>query len=1076
MAAKSSPKARGGEGVGALTHRAKRKNLPPAGIESHGKVREEAPHRYEFNPHLPPALRSAPDAKGKDTLPPLLREARERALTEEEARVLEEALRRHEPWLEWAGKRERPWFEVDPVALHMHERVSVQAMLRALRRKEVHRGLFGDPELEYAKAVQFYRHEVDWTNRMILGDSLQVMASLARREDLAGRVQTIFLDPPYGINYRSNFQPNLTRRKVEDSDQDLTREPETVKAYRDTWTLGVHSYLGYLRDRLAMARELLTDTGSIFVQIGDENDHLVRCVLDEVFGRENSVVAIVFKKKGATTPTAAVHDYLLWYAKDITKVKVIPLTEDRPPPEQSDKMRTLSSPDGEHRSAGGLSDHQRHLLLREGWQWSRVDYPIVSQDWQDSRSQDYEFEGRPRKCAKDGHWRFDPTAGMPRLAKAGRLFSGTGDSIGGVVLWSDRRTVAISNLWTDTKGEGHPIYAVQTAWKVVQRCVLMTSDPGDLVLDPTCGSGTTAYVAEKWGRRWITIDTSRVALTLAKHRLLTAKFDHYRLRPPNEADLRRNPEGPWLSGHDAQGRPTGAPMTLACHTAPQITLADIAHNASLDPIFAKHEPVLEQALAGLNDALGEVPESLKAELAAKLIAKHRAEGTRAVTDGDLRRWLLPGASLAAARPEPARRGSKALTAKQLEKYRERIPTGPWREWEVPFDADPDYPAALRDALDAYRKAWRAKMDEVNACIAANAESEELVDRPEVEKGAVRVAGPFSVEGVIAIEDGPDSPVDSPIGGAPGELDAFPDGGEERADLAARNGEAHLDKVIRLLRASGVDFPGNGAMRFRRLEAVSSALIHAEGEWENGGREDRRVAVSVGPEFGNLTSLQVERALRDANRAGYDEVVFAGFGFDAAAQEAIEGGEHPNLTAHAALINPDVAMGELLKTQPGSQIFTVFAAPRVAGPVRTADGDYTVEMEGMDVYDPVNHEVYPTNRDRVAAWFLDTDYDGRTFCICQAFFPDRSRWKPLARALGDLGLVERGAFEALGGFESLPFPRPERLGPGASWRVAVKVIDPRGVEGLRVLTLGEPPADSSGSASGDSSDDSTADPA
>ena len=1057
---------RGGEGVGALTHRAKRKNLPPAGIESHGKVREESPHRYEFNPHLPPALRSAPDAKGEDSLPPLLREARERALTGEEARRLAEALRRREPWLEWAGKRERPWFEVDPVALHMHERVSVQAMLRTLRRKEVNRGLFGDPELEYAKAVQFYRHEVDWTNRLILGDSLQVMASLARREDLAGRVQTIFLDPPYGINYRSNFQPNLTRRDVQDRDHDLTREPETVKAYRDTWTLGVHSYLTYLRDRLAMAKELLADTGSMFVQISDENVHRIRCILDEVFGRDNAVVTIVFKKKGATTPTASVHDYLLWYAKDISQVKIVPLTEERPPPEDSDKFRMLSSPEGEHRRASSLTANHRDRLLRDGWKWSRVDYPIVSEHWHEKRSRDYEFQGRLRRCGTNGQWRFDPDTGLDRIAKASRMFSGTGDSIGGVVLWSDRRTVAISNLWTDTKGEGNPVYAVQTAWKVVQRCILMTSDPGDLVLDPTCGSGTTAYVAEKWGRRWITVDTSRVALTLAKHRLMTATFEHYRLRPPNEADLRRNPEGPWLSDHDAEGNPTGAPMTLACHTAPQITLADIAHNASLDPIFAKHEPILAKALAGLNDALGEVSEPLKAELAAKLIAKHRGEGTRAVTDGDLRRWLLPGASLAEARPEPARRGSKALTAAQLKKYRERIPPGPWREWEVPFDTDPDYPAGLRDALDAYRKAWRAKMDEVNACIAANAESEELVDRPEVEKGAVRVAGPFSVEGVIAVEDGPDSP----IGGAPDELDAFPESDEERVDLAARNGEAHIAKVIRLLRASGVDFPGNGAMRFRRLEAVNCALVHAEGEWENGDREDRRVAVSVGPEFGNLTSLQVERALRDANLAGYDEVVFAGFGFDAAAQEAIEGGEHPNLTAHAALINPDVAMEELLKTQPGSQIFTVFAAPRVAGPVRSADGEYTVEMEGMDVYDPVNHEVHATNRDRVAAWFVDTDYDGRTFCICQAFFPDRSKWKPLARALGGLGLVERDAFEALTGFGSLPFRRPERLGPGASWRVAVKVIDPRGVEGLRVLTLEDPPAETSGSASGDSSGD------
>ena len=1045
MARKSSRQTGTGEPVSALTHRATRKNLPPAGLESHGKVGTEPPHRYEFNPHLPPVLRSAPDAGTADLLPALVRAARERPLNDDEARTLAEALRRHEPWLEWAGKRERPWFEVDPVALHMHERISTQAMLQALRRKDVNRSLFGDPELDYAKAVQFYRHEVDWTNRMILGDSLQVMASLARREDLAGKVQMIYVDPPYGINFRSNFQPDLQHRNVKDHTGDLTREPEMVRAYRDTWTMGVHSYLAYLRDRLAMARELLADTGSIFVQIGDENQHRVRCLLDEVFGEDNAVVAIVFKKKGATTPTASVHDYLLWYAKDASKMKVIPLTEERQTPEPGDKMRMLSSPEGEHRSAGHLTERQCRLLLNQSWKWSRTDYPIVSQDPQESRSNDYEFEGRLRKCGANKHWRFDPVAGLNRLAESGRLFSGTGASIGGVVFWNDRRSVSISNLWTDTKGEADPIYAVQTAWKIVQRCVLLTTDPGDLVLDPTCGSGTTAYVAEKWGRRWIAIDTSRVAVTLAKHRLMTAKFDYFRLREPNDEDLRRNPEGPWLSAQDAAGRPTGEPRTLACRTAPRITLADIARNVSLDPIFKKHGTVLARALRELNAASAAVSEPTKAALADKLVSKHRMEGTRSVTDADKRRWLLPGVSLAGLRPEPARGGLKPLTAAQIQTYRERVPPGSWREWEVPFDADPDWPETLRNALAAYRKAWRKKRDEIDACIAANAESEELVDQPEVEKGSVRVAGPFSVEGVIAIEEGPDSP----IGGAPEGLEAF--SGDD-ADVAARNGEAHIATVIRLLRASGVQFPENRTMKFRRLEPANGALVHADGEWENGGGEDRRVAVSVGPEFGNLAALQVERALRDANRAGYDEIVFAGFGFDAAAQEAIQNDEHPELNSHMALINPDVAMGELLKTQPGSQLFTVFAAPRVDGPHRTDEGEYTVTMEGMDVYDPVKNEVFPTDRKRVAAWFLDTDYDGRTFCICQAFFPDRSQWNRLAKALGDLGITDRGAFRALSGFESLGFRRPARLGPGEPWRIAVKVINPLGVEGLRVLAV------------------------
>ena len=1030
------------EPVGVLTHRAKRKNLPPAGLESHGRVGKEAPHRYEFNPHLPPALRSSPEARDADLLPDIVREAQKRPLNDDEAQILAEALRRHEPWLEWAGKRERPWFEIDPVALHMHERVSTEAMLRAVRRKDVQRSLFGDPELDYAKAVQFYRHDVHWTNRLILGDSLQVMASLARREDLAGKVQMIYVDPPYGISFRSNFQPDLGRRDVKDREHDLTREPEMVRAYRDTWTLGVHSYLAYLRDRLAMARELLAETGSIFVQISDENVHRVRCVMDEVFGKDNAVVTIIFKKKGATVPTASVHDYLLWYAKDAASRKVIPLATARGDAAEDPKFRTLMAPSGESIPAASLESEVVTRLLRAGWRWCRVDYPIVSQDPDPSRSRDYRFQGQPRKCGANKHWRFEVPEGMDRLARAERLFSGTGASVGGVVFWEDRGRSAISNLWTDTKGEESPVYSVQTARKVLERCLLMTTDPGDLVLDPTCGSGTTAFVAEKWGRRWIAIDTSRVALTLAKHRLMTASFECYRLRKPNADDLQRNPDGPWLSGQDDAGRPTEEPATLDLKTVPHVTLKSIARNVSLDPICEKHEPLLASALAALN-AAGPVEEDTKAKLLAKLVAKHREHGARSVTDADVRRWLLPGTSLANVRPEPARGSLKALTAAQIRKYGARVPQGSWRDWEVPFDADPDWPAPLRDALVAYRTAWRAKMDEVNACIAANAESEELVDQPHVESGAIRVAGPFSVEGVIALEEGPDSP----IGGAPEELESFP---ADATEAAVQNGEAHISKVVRLLRASGVEFPRQTPARFARLEAVSGALLHAEGEWETG---HRRVAVSVGPEFGNLTALQVERALRDANRAGYDDLVFAAFGFDAAAQEAVQNDAHPDVRCHMALISPDVAMGELLKTQPGSQIFTVFASPRVSGPEEGEDGEYIVTMEGMDVYDPVGNQVLPTNRDRVAAWFLDTDYDGRTFCICQAFFPDRSKWDRLARALGDLGLADRESFAALSGFESLGFRHPERLGPGDSWRVAVKVIDPRGVEGLRVLTVG-----------------------
>ena len=818
--------------MASITYPATRKNIPPAGLEAQGEVRAKAAVRYEYNPHLPPALRSAADAGAADRLPELLEAARRRALTEDEAAALAEALRRHEPWLEWTGKRERPWFEVEPVALHMHERVSTQAILRVLARQDVQRDLFADPQLDYARAVQFYRHDIDWTNRMILGDSLQVMASLAHREDLAGKVQMIYVDPPYGIRFASNFQPQLGQRDVKDRQQDLTREPEMVKAYRDTWTLGVHSYLAYLRDRLTMARELLSDTGSIFVQISDENLHRVRLLMDEVFGVDNFVVTIKFSKTSGLGGRFLdeTFDHLIWFAKDIEQIRF-----------------------------------RRPFMER-------------------------------------------------------------------------------------VSGE----------------------------------AGATQYR-----------------------------------------------------------------YSIDCRTVPHITLKSIARNVSLDPIFARHEPILAAALAALNRHLAAVTAETKRKLAEKLIAKHRRDGANAVTGADVRRWLLPDASPDLIVPVGARRPLKAVTARQAAKYREQIPDGEWREWEAPFDADPDWPQPLQQALAEYRAAWRAKMDEVNACIAANAETEELVDKPAIVKNTVRVAGPFTMEGVIALEEGPDTP----IGGAPEELDRF---GAEDGAAAAVNAEAHLDKMIRLLKASGVQFPANKKQRFERLGPVTgAALIHAEGEWRNGAGEARKVAVSIGPEAGNVTAWQVEEVVRDANRAGYDDVVFAGFGFDAAAQAAIEHAAHRNLRLHMALISPDAALDDLLKTQPGSQIFTVFSAPRVTVPTRREEGDYVVEVEGMDVYDPVTNTLAPTEAAGIAAWFLDTDYDGRTFCICQAFFPDKSKWSRLAKALGRTGLVEEAAFDDLSGLRSLPFAPPPDRRSGEPWRIAVKVIDPRGNEGLRVLAVEAP---------------------
>jgi adenine-specific DNA-methyltransferase len=366
----------------------------------------------------------------------------------------------------------------------------------------------------------------------------------------------------------------------------------------------------------------------------------------------------------------------------------------------------------------------------------------------------------------------------------------------------------------------------------------------------------------------------------------------------------------------------------------------------------------------------------------------------------------------------------------------------WYEWEVPYDADADWPKDLQAALMDYRAAWRAKMDEVNAAIAANAENEELVDKPRVRKNVVRVAGPFTMEAVMPAELGLDE--DSPIEGVSGDLDGF-----DAAPIvdAPQNAEAYLDKMIRLLSADGVRFPNNKVAKFSRLSPSNEEFLHAEGEWASDATEgeghSQTVAVSVGPEFGPVTAYQVENALFYAAKRGFENLVFAGFSFDAAAQATIQDDPNPRVRCHLAHIRPDVTMGGLLKDTPNAQLFTVFGSPRMQL-ASNADGMFTVRIEGVDIYNPVENTIQATNVDKVAAWFVDSDYDGRSFCITQAFFPDKSAWEKLAKALKVV--VDESVFEALSGTVSLPFAA------GTHKRVAVKVIDPRGNEVMRVMRL------------------------
>lgn len=365
---------------------------------------------------------------------------------------------------------------------------------------------------------------------------------------------------------------------------------------------------------------------------------------------------------------------------------------------------------------------------------------------------------------------------------------------------------------------------------------------------------------------------------------------------------------------------------------------------------------------------------------------------------------------------------------------------------MPFDIDEEWPIELKNALTEFRTAWRAKMDEVNASIEANAMREELVDQPEIIRDVVRVSGPFTIEAVMPAEESLHEK--SPIDGEPKELETFGHPEVQSETTSSKvdepvNAEAYLDKMIRLLRTDGVRFPNNRVMHFTRLESCGGVYIHAEGEWEFEPGQPRTVAISFGPQYGPVTGFQVESALPLAGRRGYDDLVFAGFSFDAAAQGIIQDDPHLRVRCHLAHIRPDVSMSDLLKDNPNSQIFTVFGSPRTE--LRTADdGMFTIEMQGVDIYDPVDNTILPTSAGKVAAWFLDADYDGRTFCITQAFFPDNSAWDKLQRALK--GIIDEERFAALSGTVSLPFVA------GKHRRAAVKVIDPRGNEVMRVHHL------------------------
>lgn len=538
------------------------------------------------NSASPPTLHAPPPEGGTPNLPAA------RAAILAAAQKLKHLSR---PFLNWSGKAERLSFDVPTLPLFVHERLSTSAILDTLKGHKRDKqddflgALYGSPERSLSDQVlRAYEYRDNWVNRLMLGDSLVVMNSLLRFESLGGQVQMIYVDPPYGVKFGSNFQPFVRKRDVaHNDDADMTREPEMVQAYRDTWELGLHSYLTYLRDRLLLARELLAPSGSIFVQISDENLHHVREVMDEVFGSENFVSQISFQTTTGfdTNTLATLGDFLLWYAKDKDRVKVRKnyYQQQTKPGEGNAKWVLL--PDGTYRGVSA-EEARGEVALPKGARLYNPDN--LSSQGAANEPQPFEYEGKTYNPAANSHWKPNYPNGMKRLAEAGRLHVAK-NSLRFRRFADDFPYSEFGNIWTDTltgSFTSEKLYVVQTNLKVAERCLLMTTDPGDLVLDPTCGSGTTAFVAEQWGRRWITCDTSRVPLALARQRLLTATFDYFKLK-----DESRGPAGGFVyeRRQNQKGEEVGG-------IVPHITLKSIANN----------EPPAEEVLVDRPEVLRSV--------------------------------------------------------------------------------------------------------------------------------------------------------------------------------------------------------------------------------------------------------------------------------------------------------------------------------------------------------------------------------------------------------------------------------------------------------------------------------------
>lgn len=960
-----------------------------------------------------------------------------------------------DPQLVWRGKDEQDWSDlvVHAPPLYIQEKVHPKVLIDDLQRQTKQQQEKGKPQQldlfadfngvpEGDAKTEFYEHDANWTNRMILGDSLQVMASLAEREGLRGKVQCIYIDPPYGIKFNSNFQWSTTNRDVKDGKADhITREPEQVKAFRDTWRDGVHSYLTYLRDRLTIARDLLADSGSIFVQIGDENVHRVRAVLDEVFGEDNFLSLITFQKTGGFAPSGVsnICDYVLWFAKQHAKAKTRPQYVFMPSPDVTDPYYVML--DDETGQQSRVSPEERARLPAER-QLKTYRFGPLKSDGASSTPQPFVYHGKSYKAGANKHWK-TTIEGMERLGRAGRILQ-TKTGVHHKLYWGNFAAKRLDNLWLDTQSGGfgdQKLYVVQTTPRVVQRCLMMATDPSDLVLDPTCGSGTTAYVAEQWGRRWITIDTSRVSLALARARIMGARYPYYLL-----ADSK---EGQQKEAEVTRTVPPDAPahenirQGFVYERVPHIMLKDIANNTEIDVIWEKFQEKLEPLREQLNKALKQqweewdIPREANDNWSDEAKKAHKEWWKQRIA-----RQNEVDASIA------AKADFEYLYDKPYEDKSKVRVAGPFTVESL----SPHRTLGVDEndeLIDPQRHDAQGDAESFGEMILENLKTAGVQQAHKEDRITFTSLVPWPGDMVCAeghyLEGETERRAAIFIGPEFGTV--------QRQDLvqAAREaGDAEFDVLIACafnFEAHATEF--NKLGRIPVLKARMNADLHMAEDLKNTGKGNLFVIFGE-PDIGiyeggsselkkevattekQIPKLESEISNLDANIKQLKQEQKKLKKADAEQKEQL-GSEIESIEEKRA---------NLVRELTRSQEF-VDLAPEIP------DGQYVVKVYGVDVFKPQlgKVEASSVSKGEIACWFVDTDYNEESFFVRHAYFLGASDpYKSLKTTLK--AEINEEAWQSLDSDTSRPFEKP------ASGRIAVKVINHLGDEVMKVFRVGE----------------------